>query len=66
MQVYEPGKGLDFHFDKDETLMKERGKMRHPHVSSILYLTGSLHSPRLGKKTILLECSQICSRLIEM
>jgi len=39
--VYEGGKGLDFHFDKDESLYKTEQKMRHPEFSSVLYLTGT-------------------------
>lgn len=57
-QVYEPGKGLDFHFDKDETLMKEQSEMRHPYLSSVLYLTGDKQKPRLGS---LLSRHEICS-----
>ena len=49
LQVYQPGKGLDFHFDKDEALMKEKNQMRHPVLSSILYLSGDRNAPRLGK-----------------
>jgi hypothetical protein len=40
-QVYEPGKGLGFHFDKDEHVMRSQGKMLNPLWSSVLYLTGS-------------------------
>lgn len=48
MQVYDRGKGLAFHFDKDETLMAQQKIMRQPALSSILYLTGSCQSDRLG------------------
>lgn len=41
-QVYKPGVGLGFHFDKDEHLLKLTGEMVHPAWSSVLYLTGSL------------------------
>ena len=47
-QVYERGKGLAFHFDKDEHLFKEERRMVHPLLSSILYLTGSTFPKRLG------------------
>ena len=47
-QDYERGKGLAFHFDKDEALFKEHGRMEHPLLSSVLYLTGSGNSARLG------------------
>jgi hypothetical protein len=40
-QVYEPGRGLAFHFDKDEHLLVEAGVMSHPAWSSVLYLTGA-------------------------
>jgi hypothetical protein len=41
MQVYEPGKGLSFHFDKDEAKLVSSGEMHHPILSSVLYLTGT-------------------------
>lgn len=41
LQVYRPGIGLGFHFDKDEHLLKSTGQMLQPIKSSILYLTGS-------------------------
>jgi hypothetical protein len=37
-QVYKPSRGLPFHFDKDEELMKATGEMRHPITSCVLYL----------------------------
>lgn len=37
-QVYKPCRGLPFHFDKDEELMKATGEMRHPAVSCVVYL----------------------------
>ena len=40
MQVYEPGAGLDFHFDKDEARFRETTTMQHPTLSMILYLYG--------------------------
>ena len=49
LQVYEPGKGLAFHFDKDEHAMKERHQMLQPVLSSVLYLTGESTAERLGK-----------------
>lgn len=42
--MYDKGKGLPFHFDKDEHMFKEEGKMVHPLASSILYLTGQTTS----------------------
>lgn len=39
-QAYRPGSGLAFHFDKDEAAFKDTGTMRHPVLSSVLYLTG--------------------------
>lgn len=48
-QVYKRGQGLAFHFDKDETLYKKSGDMKHPVHSSILYLTGTAtEGRRLG------------------
>lgn len=40
-QVYEGGRGLGFHFDKDEHVMAAEGRMINPILSSVLYLTGS-------------------------
>jgi len=38
-QVYDvPGKGLPFHFDKDELAMATDGSLRHPLLSCVLYL----------------------------
>ena len=39
-QRYEKGRGLAFHFDKDEHAMRETGAMLQPQLSSIVYLTG--------------------------
>jgi hypothetical protein len=39
-QLYRPGAGLAFHFDKDEARLVRDGAMRHPLLSSVLYLTG--------------------------
>ena len=47
-QIYEHGRGLAFHFDKDEHLLKEEGTMVHPIVNSIIYLTGDSAKSRLG------------------
>ncbi|EIE26255.1 hypothetical protein COCSUDRAFT_64407 [Coccomyxa subellipsoidea C-169] len=52
VQVYERGKGLAFHFDKDEHLFKEDRRMVHPMLSSILYLTGSTFPKRLGPTVV--------------
>ena len=41
LQIYERGRGLTFHFDKDEHVMKASGAMVNPLRSSVLYLTGS-------------------------
>ena len=41
VQIYEGGRGLGFHFDKDEHAMREAGSMVNPALSSVLYLTGS-------------------------
>lgn len=49
LQVYELGKGLRFHFDKDETAFVQTGNMVHPIFSSVLYLTGGT-TTRLGKE----------------
>lgn len=46
LQVYEQGKGLPFHFDKDESLFKQQQEMAHPMLSSVLYLTGASAAPR--------------------
>ena len=47
-QIYEHGRGLAFHFDKDEHLLKEEGTMMHPIVNSIIYLTGDSAKSRQG------------------
>lgn len=60
-QVYEPGKGLAFHFDKDEHAMKEKHQMIQPVLSSVLYLTGDCTDDRLGMHHVqrrLLICNQ--------
>jgi hypothetical protein len=44
-QVYEGGRGLGFHFDKDEHAMAAHGRMATPLLSSVLYLTGSPADP---------------------
>lgn len=41
LQVYAGGRGLAFHFDKDERAMQEEGRMITPLLSSVLYLTGT-------------------------
>lgn len=61
-QVYEPGKGLAFHFDKDEHAMKEKHQMIQPVLSSVLYLTGDCTDDRLGMHHVqrrLLSCNQV-------
>ena len=40
-EVYEEGAGLAFQFDKDKDAYKSHQHMRHPYLSSILYLTSS-------------------------
>ncbi len=52
LQVYEPGKGLAFHFDKDEHAMKEKHQMIQPILSSVLYLTGNCATARLGEQDL--------------
>lgn len=52
VQVYEPGKGLAFHFDKDEHAMKEKQQMIQPVLSSVLYLTGDSTQERLGTEIL--------------
>ncbi|KAL0025106.1 hypothetical protein WJX79_010787 [Trebouxia sp. C0005] len=53
VQVYEPGKGLAFHFDKDEHAMKEKHQMIQPVLSSVLYLTGDFATERLGPTAVI-------------
>ena len=43
-QVYQPGAGLDFHFDKDEELFKQQAVMQQPRHSMIYYLYGDPES----------------------
>ncbi len=41
-QVYHtPGKGLAFHWDKDEALMASSGRMVNPILSSVVYLNSA-------------------------
>ena len=49
-QIYEHGRGLAFHFDKDEHLLSSKGQMVHPMVNSIIYLTGDSARSRLGAR----------------
>lgn len=48
VQQYQSGKGLAFHFDKDEALMREQTSMHHPMCSSVFYLTGDAAEQRQG------------------
>lgn len=48
VQKYEQGKGLAFHFDKDEHALRTRGTMKHPQYSSVVYLTGDRARQRQG------------------
>lgn len=52
-QVYRPGAGLAFHFDKDESQYKQTGCMRHPALSSVLYLTGDQQGAPLGPTVVM-------------
>ena len=54
MQIYEHGRGLAFHFDKDEHLLSSKGQMVHPMVNSIVYLTGDSATSRLGALMLML------------
>ena len=47
-QVYEGGRGLDPHWDKDEADTEAGRRTRHPQVSSIVYLTGGDAAPSSG------------------
>ena len=58
--MYEPGKGLAFHFDKDERAMKEKHQMIQPVLSSVLYLTGDGATERLGKEHLKAGNCQYC------
>ncbi|KAI3427206.1 hypothetical protein D9Q98_007142 [Chlorella vulgaris] len=56
-QVYEGGRGLGFHFDKDEQAMAADGRMVNPTLSSVLYLTGSQEdSPRQAPTVLIDQC----------
>ena len=54
-QVYKPCRGLPFHFDKDEALMKATGEMRHPAVSCVVYLNTAEEcaAPPLGATLVM-------------
>ena len=38
-QVYHGGRGLEFHFDKDESRVKTKGEFHFPILSCVIYLT---------------------------
>ena len=65
LQTYEHGRGLSFHFDKDEHIMAERGEMEHPLHSSILYITGSGASPRQSPTVVLQQLYNSLTRSAE-
>lgn len=48
MQEYQPGCGLEFHFDKDEHALKQSKAWRQPLLSSVLYLCGDQQAAPLG------------------
>ncbi|KAK9841824.1 hypothetical protein WJX81_005480 [Elliptochloris bilobata] len=52
VQVYDAGKGLAFHFDKDEQRFVDQHVMAHPLLSSVLYLAGDASSARLGPTVV--------------
>jgi hypothetical protein len=52
VQTYEAGRGLTFHFDKDEAAMEADGRMLNPILSSVLYLTGTPQGPLQGPTVI--------------
>ncbi len=57
-QVYNtPGKGLSFHWDKDEHVMASDGAMVHPALSSVLYLNSAAEcaSPALGATMVMAQ-----------
>eukprot|EP01023_Acetabularia_acetabulum_P018654 TRINITY_DN19420_c0_g3_i1.p1 TRINITY_DN19420_c0_g3~~TRINITY_DN19420_c0_g3_i1.p1 ORF type:complete len:287 (-),score=41.93 TRINITY_DN19420_c0_g3_i1:298-1158(-) len=54
VQIYEKGRGLAFHFDKDEQALEKDGIMVHPILSSVFYLSGdATTSPYQGPTIIL-------------
>ena len=64
-QIYEHGRGLAFHFDKDEHLLTSEREMVHPIVNSIVYLTGDSATSRLGMLEIItIFHMNIVSRLL--
>ena len=64
VQVYKPGKGLAFHFDKDEHVMKEHQQMLQPVLSSVLYLTGDSNTDRLGNSQSCYNTPNISARFV--
>ncbi len=60
MQSYEGGRGLAFHFDKDEHAMKERQEMVTPIFSSVLYLTGDSASQRQSESRLSRRANAAC------
>lgn len=52
---YEPKRGLKFHWDKDEELMKATGRMRHPALSCVIYLNSAEEcaAPPLGATLVM-------------
>jgi len=43
-QIYENGRGLGMHFDKDEAIVLQEGRVVTPILSSVLFLTGTGHA----------------------
>ena len=52
VQTYEAGRGLAFHFDKDEQRYRDQRVMAHPLLSTVLYLAGDAGAARLGAQAL--------------
>ncbi|KAL6778568.1 hypothetical protein ACKKBF_B15310 [Auxenochlorella protothecoides x Auxenochlorella symbiontica] len=55
VQIFEKGRGLGFHMDKDEHLMANEGRLVTPLISSVLYLTGTAQNPQRQGPTVILD-----------
>lgn len=57
-QAYRPGRGLAFHMDKDEALMRSQGLVVTPIFSSVLYLTGGFGEGELPQGGAVISLSR--------
>ena len=54
-QVYNGGRGLRFHFDKDEHMLRTEGKYEFPILSTVVYLTAATGGGARQSPTIVVD-----------